>query len=122
MTVFSFFVRVPVLSEQMTEVALSVSMQSIRFTRTDRCAILRAVRDSKAITVAGRPCGTFATIMARNPFTKRAIISSVVFAFLTKSLATKHTIPLADCNCRDKLHRKAHIFLKGRLSEFRGKR
>ena len=55
MTVISFLVRVPVLSEQIMEVDPNVSTQSMRFTSTECSAMFRAAKDSKDVTVAGKP-------------------------------------------------------------------
>ena len=55
-TVILFWVRVPVLSEQMTLVEPKVSTPSRFFTRQFFFAILWAVRVSVIVTVIRRPC------------------------------------------------------------------
>ena len=55
-TVILFWVRVPVLSEQMTLVEPKVSTPSRFFTRQFFFAILWAVRVSVIVTVISRPC------------------------------------------------------------------
>ena len=58
-----FWVRVPVLSEQMQEVEPRVSTDSKFLTSTIFVAILLAVRARDTVTVARRPSGTFATMI-----------------------------------------------------------
>ena len=55
-TVILFWVRVPVLSEQMTLVEPKVSTPSKFFTRQFFLAILWAVRVRVIVTVIKRPC------------------------------------------------------------------
>ena len=58
-----FWVRVPVLSEQMQLVDPSVSTASRFLTSTFLSAMRFAVRERHTVTVARRPSGTLATIM-----------------------------------------------------------
>ena len=60
-TVILFWVRVPVLSEQMHEVDPSVSTASRFFTRTCLSASLLAVMEREMVMQARRPSGTLAT-------------------------------------------------------------
>lgn len=62
-TVILFWVRVPVLSEQMQEVEPRVSTDSRFLTNTILPAILWAVSASDTVTVARRPSGTLATMI-----------------------------------------------------------
>mmetsp|Transcript_2233 Transcript_2233/g.8631 ORF Transcript_2233/g.8631 Transcript_2233/m.8631 type:complete len:244 (-) Transcript_2233:832-1563(-) len=61
--VMRFWVRVPVLSEQMQVVEPSVSTDSMFFTSTFLLNMALAVRESDTVTVASRPSGTLATMM-----------------------------------------------------------
>jgi hypothetical protein len=54
-TVISFFVSVPVLSEQIMDVDPSVSTHRDVFNSTERSAILRAANESKEITATAAP-------------------------------------------------------------------
>merc|ERR1711887_508739 len=62
-TVIRFWVRVPVLSEQMHEVDPKVSTASKFFTKQFFFAILLAVKVKQTVTVARRPSGTLATMI-----------------------------------------------------------
>ena len=62
-TVMTFWVKVPVLSEQIHEVDPRVSTDSRFLTRTFFLAILLAVRARDTVTVARRPSGTLATMI-----------------------------------------------------------
>ena len=62
-TVILFWVRVPVLSEQMQEVEPRVSTDSIFFTSTYFSAIFLAVRARVNVTVMRSPSGTLATMI-----------------------------------------------------------
>jgi hypothetical protein len=62
-TVILFWVRVPVLSEQMHEVDPKVSTDSRFLTNTYFPAILWAVKASDTVTVARSPSGTLATMI-----------------------------------------------------------
>lgn len=94
MTVISLVVRVPVLSEQIREVDPNVSTQSIRLTSTDRLAMFRAASDSNDVTVAGKPCGVFATIMTKKPLMKTLMISLEVLALLRTTPAMKKVVAM----------------------------
>ena len=65
-----FYVRVPVLSEQIHEVDPRVSTDSIFLTSTNLPAILLAVKARDTVTVARSPSGTLATMipMAKTRF------------------------------------------------------
>jgi len=58
-----FWVKVPVLSEQMQEVEPKVSTDSKFLTSTNLLAILLAVNARDTVTVARRPSGTLATMI-----------------------------------------------------------
>jgi hypothetical protein len=62
-TVILFWVSVPVLSEQMTDVDPRVSTASKFLTKQFLAAILFAVSDKQTVTVARIPSGTFATMI-----------------------------------------------------------
>ena len=63
-TVISFLVRVPVLSEQMTDVLPSVSTMGSRRTSALRLTIRRTPIASEIVTTAGSASGTAATASA----------------------------------------------------------
>ena len=71
-TVISFRVRVPVLSEQMTEVAPRVSTEARRLTMAPRLAIWEVPMARVTVTTAGRPSGMAATARATDASTVSA--------------------------------------------------
>ena len=62
-TVILFYVKVPVLSEQIHDVEPKVSTPSRFFTNTFFWANFLAVKVKATVTVVSKPSGTFATII-----------------------------------------------------------
>ena len=88
-TVISFLVRVPVLSVQMTVVALKASTAERRLTRALRRTIRRTPIASARVTVGNRPSGTSATIM---PIAK--IKLSLISMPTSREVSTKTRLPM----------------------------
>jgi len=89
-SVISFLVRVPVLSEQMTEARPSVSTECRSFMTALRRAIPRTPMASTSERIAGRPSGTAAT--ARDsPRSNTVTMSCGVLTPLTHTMAAMTT-------------------------------
>mmetsp|Transcript_88069 Transcript_88069/g.179921 ORF Transcript_88069/g.179921 Transcript_88069/m.179921 type:complete len:392 (-) Transcript_88069:650-1825(-) len=92
--VIMFWVRVPVLSEQMQVVEPKVSTPSMFFTSTIWVAMDLAVRDRHTVTVASRPSGTLATMIPMA--NTRLVMISVPRKTPTMKKPTPRTMATAD--------------------------
>ena len=117
-TVMTFVVRVPVLSEAITVALPSVSKHSNCLMYTFLSPSLLAMIVRQEVTVAGRPCGTLATITMMNPLMNIArTFSWVKFARIRMIPITKKAMAMINANIAMNVTKALTSFLKDELSE-----